>query len=344
MHTPLRITFQNTPSSAAIRKLIEEQVDHLEQFFGRMTACHVVFKLPDGNHRTGGLYEVTVHLKMPGGQTLDIGRTPGAIVVRSDVERKRNADIPLEQRMPAGSYTPEASARIYVDMLRRAEQALRAGNAAAAYDCLKYVAANERYLTSADRERFLQLQSQALPVAAAPAADTRVADTRAVGTPVATLPMGARVTLVREDGPFAVTREGHHLPRNHLGPLDAHAADFVAVAERFVGAPYLWGGKSCLGIDCSGLVQLSLNAAGLPSPRDSDMQQRALGHALDTTEWSRLRRGDLIFWKGHVAIARDAETIVHANAHHMATVIESTADAVARIAAAGSDIVALKRV
>ena len=77
MTTPLRITFQNTPSSDAIRGLIEEQVAHLEQFFGRMTACEVHFKLPDGNHRTGGLYEVTIHLKMPGGMTIDIDRTPG---------------------------------------------------------------------------------------------------------------------------------------------------------------------------------------------------------------------------------------------------------------------------
>lgn len=77
MHTPLRITFQNTPSSDAIRRLIEEQADHLEQFFGRMTACHVVFKVPDGNHRSSGLYEVTVHIKMPGGTTVDIDRTPG---------------------------------------------------------------------------------------------------------------------------------------------------------------------------------------------------------------------------------------------------------------------------
>lgn len=77
MHTPLRVTFQNTPSSAAIRRMIEEQVGHLEQFFGRMTACHVVFKLPDGNHRTGTPYEVTIHLKMPGGVTVDIDRTPG---------------------------------------------------------------------------------------------------------------------------------------------------------------------------------------------------------------------------------------------------------------------------
>ena len=77
MQTPLRITFQNTPSSEAIRRLIEEQADHLEQFFGRLTACHVVFKVPDGNHRSSGLYEVTVHIKMPGGSTVDIDRTPG---------------------------------------------------------------------------------------------------------------------------------------------------------------------------------------------------------------------------------------------------------------------------
>jgi ribosome-associated translation inhibitor RaiA len=76
MRTPLRITFQNTPPSDAIRRLIEEQADHLEQFFGRLTACHVVFKLPDGNHRTGGRFEVTVHIKMPGGHTVDVGRTP----------------------------------------------------------------------------------------------------------------------------------------------------------------------------------------------------------------------------------------------------------------------------
>jgi ribosome-associated translation inhibitor RaiA len=77
MQTPLRITFQNTPSSDAIHQMITEQFDHLEQFFGRLTACEVHFKVPDGNHRTGGLYEVTLLLKMPGGHALDVGRTPG---------------------------------------------------------------------------------------------------------------------------------------------------------------------------------------------------------------------------------------------------------------------------
>jgi cell wall-associated NlpC family hydrolase len=161
--------------------------------------------------------------------------------------------------------------------------------------------------------------------------------------PVMSLPMGARLSIAREDATFAVTPEGHHLPLQHLGPLDARAADFVAVAERFVGTPYLWGGKSAFGIDCSGLVQVSLTAAGTGCPRDSDMQCAGLGRALSAAESKHLKRGDLIFWKGHVAIVRDADSIVHANAHHMATVIETTRDALARIEAAGSEAVAIKR-
>ena len=144
--------------------------------------------------------------------------------------------------------------------------------------------------------------------------------------PVDALPLGARVAVLREQEPFAVTAGGF-LPARHLAPLASKDDDFVAVAERFVGVPYLWGGKTSLGLDCSGLVQVALTACGIPCPRDSDMQEKAVGKPANL---AGLQRGDLIFWKGHVAIALGRNSMIHANAFHMMVTEEPLAEVVAR--------------
>jgi cell wall-associated NlpC family hydrolase len=158
--------------------------------------------------------------------------------------------------------------------------------------------------------------------------------------PTEGLPLGARLVVVRSEDTFAVTAAGGYLPRRHLAPLDSAEIDFVALAERFVGTPYLWGGKSSLGIDCSGLVQVTLSACGEPCPRDSDMQEAALGAPIALSD---LRRGDLMFWKGHVAIARSTTSLIHANAFHMAVAIEPLANAIERIRAGGSEVTSVRR-
>ena len=161
--------------------------------------------------------------------------------------------------------------------------------------------------------------------------------------PATALPLGARIAVRRGEGVFSVTGDGLFVPSVHLAALDQNENDFVAVAERFVGTPYFWGGKTSLGIDCSGLVQVALGASGTGCPRDSDVQEAALGRTLTSAESQKLQRGDLIFWKGHVAIVCNPDSIVHANAHHMATVVENIRDAITRIKASGSDVTSIKR-
>jgi cell wall-associated NlpC family hydrolase len=152
--------------------------------------------------------------------------------------------------------------------------------------------------------------------------------------------MNALVAAEEQEGRFVKTAAGWFV-QEHLAPTDHAEADFVAVAERFVGTPYQWGGRESLGLDCSGLVQQALYASGRTCPRDSD-QQAVIG---EPVEAEMLRRGDLVFWRGHVAIMTSATDIVHANAYHMEVVTEPLGEAVARtITRGGGEPTAYRRV
>ena len=140
---------------------------------------------------------------------------------------------------------------------------------------------------------------------------------------------GALLAVEEIDGRFARTACGHFAIAAHLVPERTANPDLAATAETLLGTPYLWGGNSAAGIDCSGLVQLAAQAAWLPCPGDSDQQLAALGVKLpDGTE---PRRNDLMFWKGHVAIVSDVDTLIHANAYHMAVAFEPLEQALRRI-------------
>jgi cell wall-associated NlpC family hydrolase len=143
--------------------------------------------------------------------------------------------------------------------------------------------------------------------------------------------LGALVTAAETTGALTRVEGGGWIPATHLAPIGADFADPVEAALGFLGTPYLWGGRDSLGIDCSGLVQQALYAAGRACPRDTDMQAK-MGEPVGR---EALARGDLVFWRGHVGIMLDGERLLHANGHHMAVVIEPLAEALTRIVAAG---------
>jgi len=160
-------------------------------------------------------------------------------------------------------------------------------------------------------------------------------------TPSLILSMNAQLAVSSEEGRFARLAGGGFVPLSHIAPLGATAPDFAGTAEKFLGLPYWWGGRSSAGLDCSGLVEMALERAGIDAPRDTDMQEKTIGR--EVAPGAPLQRGDLVFWKGHVGLMLDTARFIHANAHHMAVTIEPFSQARERIAAAGFAVTSVKR-
>jgi cell wall-associated NlpC family hydrolase len=162
--------------------------------------------------------------------------------------------------------------------------------------------------------------------------------------PLSLLSLNARLSVTDETARFLRLESGGFVYARHARPIGDVAPDFVGVAEAFLGTPYLWGGRTSVGLDCSGLVQLAAAAAGHTVPRDADMQAAEAGERVEWMEGDALARGDLVFWNGHVGIMTSPEHFLHANAHHMAVEIEPLTEARGRIKAAlGYEVSCVRR-
>jgi cell wall-associated NlpC family hydrolase len=159
--------------------------------------------------------------------------------------------------------------------------------------------------------------------------------------PLMGVSVGAQLSVKNSDGKFGELNDGGFIYAAHLSPLDSFESEPVAVAQRFIGAPYFWGGRESSGLDCSALVQLALQACGQACPRDTYMQQAVLGRALGADEAPL--RGDIVFWKGHVGFLTAPDRLLHANAHHMAVIEEGFASACARIEKTDGPVLVIKR-
>jgi hypothetical protein len=151
------------------------------------------------------------------------------------------------------------------------------------------------------------------------------------------LPMNAMVPAGARDGDYVNIGAGF-VHQRHVAPETGK--DFVAIAERFLGVPYVWGGKTAAGLDCSGLIQTALQAVGKAAPRDTDMMEKAFGEEIAL---GAVRRGDLVFWKGHMGVMLDEKRLLHANAFHMMVAIEPLADAIPRIELVAGQVTSVKR-
>ena len=162
--------------------------------------------------------------------------------------------------------------------------------------------------------------------------------------PLALLSMNAGIDVIGMEGKYLVLRNGGFVFAGHAAPVGERTADYVRIAEKFLGAPYLWGGRTSVGLDCSGLVQLALEAAGFACPRDADMQAQEIGRPLEGSALE-MHRGDFVFWEGHVGIMTSPSDLLHANAYHMAVEQEPLDLAKARSKQAlGSDMTCVRRI
>jgi len=161
--------------------------------------------------------------------------------------------------------------------------------------------------------------------------------------PISLLSLNALIAVAKAGEKFLELAGGGYVFAGHAAPVHTFARDFVLVAEAFLGTPYLWGGRTSIGVDCSGLVQLALEAAGHAAPRDADMQEAELGHPVILRKGTKLRRGDLVFWDGHVGIMASATDLLHANAFHMAVEREPFAKARRRIKDVGYEVTSVRR-
>ncbi len=157
--------------------------------------------------------------------------------------------------------------------------------------------------------------------------------------PLMAVSYGAKLVVIGTEGKFYRVAGGSYIFRGHVASLDEPVQDYIASARRFIGTPYLWGGRESLGIDCSGLVQVNLMQAGLACPRDTDMQQASLGEPVIGDP----QKGDIIFWKGHVGLVSGDDRLLHANATFMEVVEENLSGAIARIAETDGPVTAIKR-
>jgi cell wall-associated NlpC family hydrolase len=196
-------------------------------------------------------------------------------------------------------------------------------------------AANDSYVGYLRSEALGHVRPATHKVSALSAPSLSAADVKSAMTVF--LPMNARVRVERQEGDFALTDAGF-IAATLLAPLDRVESDFVAVAERFLGVPYLWGGKTVAGLDCSGLIQTAMAATGRPIPRDTDMQEAFFANVAETP-----RRGDLIFWKGHMGVMLDEARLLHANAFHMMVAVENLAEALPRIEKVTGPVASMKR-